>query len=150
MYDLEVPDFTKGPLRMSGVALTSTSSGRMLTRAMKDPLRDVLPGPITAVREFGSGDRLALFAEVYEPGRRQPAHTLDVKAVLRADDGRVIREVAEQRSSSELGGAATGFGFAAELALEGLRPGLYVIHVEARANIGDRPVVSRDVMIRIK
>lgn len=43
-----------------------------------------------------------------------------------------------------------GFGFRAELPLDGIAPGLYVIHVEARANTGDRPVVSRDVAIKIQ
>ena len=150
MFDLDVPDFTKAPLTMSGVSLTSTSAHDVFTRVIKNPLGDVLQGPITAAREFAVGDRLTLFTEVYENLRRPAAHSIDLKAVLRADDGRIMRTVAEQRSSTELQGKATGYGFTAELPLDDLAPGLYVIHVEAQANIGDRPTVSRDVLIRVR
>ncbi len=150
IYDLDVPDFAKAPLSMSGVALTAQSAAAAYTQAVKNPLRDLLPGPITAAREFSSSETLALFAEVYESGRRQAAHTIDLKAVLRADDGRVIRTVEEQRSSSELQGNAAGYGFSAQMPLTDAAPGLYVVHVEARANIGDRPLVSRDVVIRVR
>jgi VWFA-related protein len=150
VYDIVVPDFGKGPLVMSGVALTSKAASRALTVRPKDPLRDFLPGPATSIREFDATDTIALFAEVYENLRTPAAHTLDLKATLRADDGRVIRTVSEQRSSKELRGSAGGYGFAPELSLEGAAPGLYVIHLEAQANIGERPTVSRDVQIRIR
>jgi VWFA-related protein len=150
VYDIEVPDFSKGPLVMSGVALTSKAASFALTVRPKDPLRDFLPGPATSIREFDATDTIALFAEVYENLRTRAAHTLDLKATLRADDGRVIRTVSEQRSSKELRGSAGGYGFAPELSLEGAVPGLYVIHLEAQANIGERPTVSRDVQIRIR
>lgn len=148
--DVEVPDFTKGPLVMSGVSLTSEATAGAATARAKDPLRDLLPGPVTTTREFDASDTIALFAEVYENLRTRAAHTIDLAATLRADDGRVIRTVSEERSSTELQGVSGGFGFRAELPLEGAAPGLYVIHVEARANTGDRPMVSRDVQIRIR
>ena len=44
-YDLEVPDFTKAPLTMSSVALTSAMSGAAPTIRPKDPLEKLLPGP---------------------------------------------------------------------------------------------------------
>jgi hypothetical protein len=47
-------------------------------------------------------------------------------------------------------GDTGGFGFRTGLPLSGATPGLYVIHIEARANAGDRPVASRDVTIRVK
>lgn len=150
VYDIEVPDFSKGPLVMSGVALTSKAASQALTVRPKDPLRDFLPGPATSIREFDATDTIALFAEVYENLRTPAAHTLDLKATLRADDGRVIQTTSEQRSSTELQGSAGGYGFRPELSLEGAEPGLYVIHLEAQANVGDRPSASRDVQIRIR
>jgi hypothetical protein len=150
MYDLEVPDYAKAALSMGGIALTSIAASRALTQAAKNPLRDVLPGPLTATRDFDAADRLALFTEVYEGGRRPPAHTVDITAILLADDGRVIRQVQEQRTSTELQGAAGGYGFRAEIPLDGVPPGLYVIRVEARANIGDRPSARREVVVLVK
>jgi VWFA-related protein len=150
IYDLEVPDFTKAPLVMSGVSVTSASTPRIAGLRLKDPLADVLPGPATSARVFDATETLTLFAEVYDNVKAGAAHTVDLKATLKADDGRDLRSVTEQRSSSELKGSIGGFGFKAELALEGAAPGLYVIHVEARANTGDRPAVSRDVRIRVR
>src|SRR5688572_3357644 len=69
LYDLEVPDFYKGALAMSGVALTARSAREVATIRPKDPLADLLPGPPTAAREFARGDILALFAERSEERR---------------------------------------------------------------------------------
>jgi VWFA-related protein len=149
VYDLEVPDFTKGPLVMSGVSLTSVDQSAVQTARPKNPLAGLLPGPITATRDFTADDTVAVYAEVYESGR-DPAHTVEMKLELRADEGRVVATRAEERSSTELEGKAGGYGFLAELPLDGLAPGLYVIHVEARANIANRPTVSRDVQIRVR
>lgn len=136
---------------IAAVSLVDIPVAAVLTRHARNPLANALPGPITAAREFEAGDTLMLFAEVYEAQQRRAPYTLDLAAVLRTDDGREVRKVEDQRSSTELQGAARGgYGFTAVIPLEGLTPGLYVIHVEARANIGDRPTVSRDVLIRVK
>jgi VWFA-related protein len=150
VYDLEVPDFTALPLTMSGVAIAAASAGQVMTIAPKNPLADFLPGPPTTVREFARGDDLALFAEFYENQRNVPEHLLDFKVELRAEGGRVVREVSDERSSSELRGGGGGYGFTARLPLNDLEPGLYVIHVEGRSRAGNAPPVSRDVQIRIR
>ena len=50
VYDLEVPDFTKAPLILSGVSVTSSAAAAILTRRVgADPIGDVLPGPPTAL-----------------------------------------------------------------------------------------------------
>jgi hypothetical protein len=150
VYDIEVPDFGKGPLTMSGVAMTSAAAARTTSLRPKDPLRDFLPAAPTSAREFDAGDTLTLFAEIYDNLRTNGGHTVDLTATLRADDGRVITTASEQRSSTELDGAAGGFGFKADLSLADAAPGIYVVHVEARINAGDRPSVSRDVPIRVR
>jgi VWFA-related protein len=150
IYDLEVPDFAAAPLTMSGVALTAASAGETPTIRPKDPLADFLPGPPTTVREFARGDLLALFVEFYENQRNAPPHALDFKAELRAEGGRVVREVADERSSTELQGSAGGFGFSARLPLDDVAPGLYVLHVEGRSRAGDQPSASRDIQIRVR
>jgi VWFA-related protein len=150
LYDLEVPDFSKEKFSMSGVALTSRAAAEAPTVKPKDPLADYLPGPPTTVREFTRDDTVALFAEFYENTAGAQAHMLDFKAELRAEGGRVVQSVTDQRSSTDLQGGSGGYGFSARLPLDQAEPGLYVIHVEGQARIGDLPAVSRDIQIRVR
>jgi len=150
IYDLDVPDFTKAPFTMSGIALTSLAAQEVTTIAPKNPLRDFLPGPATASREFATGDTITMFGEVYENQRGGAAHMIEIKTELRAEGGRVIRNTSEQRSSTELQGASGGYGFTARIPLSEVAPGLYVVHVSAQALAGDRPQVSRDIQIQVR
>ena len=134
---------------MSGVALTSASAGQAPTVKPKDPLGDFLPGPPTAMREFEKGDLVVLFAEFYE-NSRAAAHMLDFKAELRAEGGRVVQQVSDERSSTELQGSSGGYGFQAKLPLDSVEPGLYVIHVEGRSRANQDTVASRDIQIKVR
>jgi hypothetical protein len=150
IYDIEIPDFSKMPLTMSGVALTTGSEAPDgVTIRLAAPLARELPGSMIATREFSAAERVALFVEVYE-NRKSAAHMIDFTAELRAEGGRVVRAVTDQRSSTELKGNAGGYGFTPVLPLDGAAPGLYVVHVQAQSSLGDRPTVSRDIQIRIK
>jgi VWFA-related protein len=162
LYDVEVPDFSKSPLGMSGVALTARSAQEVVTMKPMDPLAEMLPAPPTAAREFARGDILALFAEFYENMPNTPPHTLDFRAELRAEGGQVVQSASDERSSTELTGPSTGaqgapkgrgiggYGFNAQLSLADVEPGLYVLHVEGRSHQGAAPNVSRDIQIRIR
>ena len=150
VYDIDVPDFTKDQLAMSGVALGSAATARIMTMSQKTPFASSLPGNITSTREFAPGDTLGVYAEVYETLKNATAHTVTLTAQLRAEGGTVVRAVSDERSSTELQGTRGGYGFSAQLPLTDAAPGLYVIHVEARANTGDRPTVSKDVQIRVR
>lgn len=149
IQDVEVPDFAKTPLALSGIALTSAAAAQTVTIAPKNPLKDFLPGPVAAIREFQSDDTIIVFGEVYE-NAREAAHMVDIRTELRDEGGRAVRNVNEERSSAELQGKSGGYGFNARLDLKGVAPGLYVIHVDAQSRAGSQPTVSRDVQIRIK
>ena len=147
--DLEVPDFTKTTLVLGGVAVTSARAPDAFMMVPKTTLGALLPTPPTAAREFTRGDALTLYTEVHSNPRRRAAHTVDLKVELRTDEGRVVSMTSEERSSSELQGRGGGYGFRPVLPLD-VEPGLYVVHVEARANIGDWPIAVRDIPIRVK
>ena len=166
LYDLEIPDFTNGPLTMSGVTLTSAASAQVVTIGSEGAVAPMLKGPTTAIREFSRTDTLALFAEIYENGPGAPAHALDLTSTVRSEDGRVLFQNREERSSTELTGGRGGYGYATEIPLKDLAPGLYVIHVEGRSRatnaagvgigvgtgvgIGAGIGAGRDIQIRVR
>jgi hypothetical protein len=150
-YDLEVPDFQRAGFSMSGVALTSAGASGMPTVKAADPLKDVLPGPPVTAREFARNDQIGLFAEFYENAGSAQPHTIALTTVVRAEDGRVVFENREQRSSTDLQGKSGGYGYSVRFGLGDFAPGAYVIRVEGRTLAGgaDTPV-GREVLIRIR
>jgi VWFA-related protein len=149
-FDLEVPDFHTAPFAMSGVAVTSAGAVATPSVRAKDPLGDVLPGPMASLRDFARNDTIALFAEFYENNRNAPPHSIDLSATVRANDGRVVFENREQRSSSDLQGKAGGYGYGVRIPLNEFAPGTYVIRVEGRSRAGGELTAGRDVLIRVR
>jgi VWFA-related protein len=149
VYDLDVPDFTKTPLILSGVSITSSAAAAVLTRRVgTDPIGDVLPGPPTASRTFAPDETLVLYAEVYENIRTAAAHPILMTTELRDHDGRVVRTVSDQRSSTDPQRKSGGYAFAPRVSLEEVPPGRYLLHVEIRSGAGGR-AVTRDIPIRV-
>ncbi len=151
LYDLEIPDFHKAPLTMSGVAVTSAAARQVLTVGSEGLIAPLVAGPTTATREFSQADTLALFTEVYENQPGTPTHTIDLRTTIRSADGRVVFESREERSSSELQAGRGGYGYTPQIPLKDLQPGTYLLHVEAKSRAGkDEKGVGRDIEIRIR
>jgi VWFA-related protein len=150
LYDLDVPDFTRERFVMSGLSLSSTNAAAALTVTTKDAFQTLLPLPISTSRTFDATETVSVFGEVYENMRGAPVHTVDITTELRTDQGRVVFRASESRSSSELRGAAGGYGFKADIPLNGMVPGLYVIRSEATSNVADRLSAARDIVIRVR
>ena len=146
-FDLNVPDFSKTPLSMSSIALTSALSGTAPTVRPKDPLEKLLPGPLSSFREFPSVDEIAFFAEVYD--NIKEAHKVQIAATVKAEGGQTVFQTREERDRSELAGSAGGYGFQGRVPLKELAPGLYVLRVEATGFVGDRPVVAQETVFRV-
>ena len=146
-FDLEVPDFSKTPLSMSDIALTSAMSGIAPTVRPKDPLEKLLPGPITSYREFSTADEVAIFTEIYDNVKQ--AHKVEITATVKAEGGQTVFETREEHDSSELAGSAGGYGFQARIPLKAFAPGLYVLRVEGVTRIGDRPTTAKEVVFRV-
>jgi len=142
LYDLEVPDFTKGPLVMSGVALTSAASSRVPTVRPDDELKQVLPAAPNGSRTFPVGDDLALFAEIYDNAGGSP-HKVDITTTVTADEGKELFKSEDTRDSSELQGKSGGYGYSTRVPLQGMPPGLYVLKVEARSRLGQLALERR-------
>lgn len=151
LYDVDVPDFYKAPLAMSGITMTSASAAQAPTVAPKDSFAQMLPGPRSTLREFTRGEEIALFAEFYENAPGAPPHGFDITTTIRADDGRVMFENREERSSADLQGGRGGYGFSAQFSTRDFAPGTYLVHVEGRSRLGAGDTgIGRDLLIRIR
>lgn len=146
--DLDVPDFDKGPLQMSGIALASKGSGAAVTANPDPGFKDVLPGPATATREFARGDTLSLFAEVYD--NQSAPHKVAIKTTVTGENGQAAFTTGDERSTSELQGKKGGFGYTAAVPLAGLAPGRYVLRVEAQAQISNGDRAARELEFRVR
>ncbi len=146
---LDVPDFTKAPFQLSGVVVTSMAAARIPTANPDAQLKDVLPAPPTARREFPRGDTLAIFTEVYD-NQPTPPHRVSISSAILAEDGREMFAAADERSSEELQGKKGGYGYTRELPLTQLAPGRYVLRVSARSLISNGATASREVEFRIR
>jgi VWFA-related protein len=148
IQDLEVPDFTRLPLSMSGLVITSMANSTAVTARPDEALRSVLPAPPGAMRTFQRNDEIAIFAEIYDNAGDTP-HGVDITATITADDGTVRYKAEEQRSSTELQGKTGGYGYTARIPLSDVPPGPYVLAVEARSRLSGNPVAGRQIRIDV-
>jgi VWFA-related protein len=154
LYDLDVPDFSKAPLDISGLLITSASASRIPTVNPDPDFKEVMPAPPAAMRDFPPGDLVSVFAEIYQRRDRRvndrTPHRVAIRGSVIADDGKEVFTHSEERSSDELTGGGGGYGFRLTIPLKDLAPGRYVLRVEARSLISGGTSVARDVEFRIQ
>jgi VWFA-related protein len=152
IYDLDAPDFSKGNLAMSGIALASASGSRIPTTS-PDPgvneFKDVLPAPPSASREFPRQDTLAVFAEVYDNVGKTP-HRVEIASTVLSDEGKVVHTTSDIRKSEELQGATGGYGYTTRIPLADFPPGRYVLRLSATSLLGKPEPVTREVEFRVQ
>jgi hypothetical protein len=148
-YDLDVPDFSKDGLAMSGVLLTSASSSRIPSVNPDPEFKTVLPAAPVTNREFPRNDQLALFTEVYDNQTKTP-HRVAIKASVIADDGKVVFTAADERKSEELQGAKGGYGYSSTIDTKAFAPGRYVLRVEAQTLLTNGGTAKRELEFRIR
>jgi hypothetical protein len=148
-YDVEVPDYSKGSLVMSGLLVSSAGSARIPTAGSFEAFKEVLPAPPTTIRDFVPADTLAVVAEIYD--NEKTAHTLDVTTSVLEVNGTVRFHNDQQRSTDELASVGGGaFIHKALVPLKDIAPGEYTLRVEARSRMGKKPRVYRDLVIRVQ
>ena len=153
IYELDAPDFSKGAIAMSGIVLSTGASARIPTATPGgNDLKDVLPAPPSASREFQHGDEMSVFVEVYD-NLGPAAHRVVITTTsVISDDGKTVFTNADERRSEELSGSAGagGYGHLTKVPLENLAPGRYVLHVEARPTLGKAEPVTREVEFTVR
>ena len=134
-YDLEVPDYGKLPLSMSGLLLTSRAGTTIRTARPDALLQRAMPAPPVALRVFPKDDEVLVFAEIYDRAAGAP-HNVDITTTVTANGGAVVWKHSDERSSSEFQGANGGYGHTVRVPMSGIDPGRYLLTVEARSRLG--------------
>jgi len=141
-YDLEVPDFGKTPLAMSGMVLGAEPAG---PTTPPDRLKALLPFMPTARREFFFADRVTAFARIYQGGRA-PTSAARLTARITDERGRVVHE-----HNTDLAPTAFGTTRAADflwpVPMQALASGQYLLTLEA---VQGDDSVRRDVRFVVR
>jgi VWFA-related protein len=131
--DLDVPDFTKQPVALSGVVLSAERAGQVPSPQPDAELDRWLPATPVTQREFAADDTLTAIAAVYATGSATGQPVDVTTTVLGAGD-----EVCSQRRDRydiETGKSSRGSVMhRATIPLGGLRPGPYTLRIEATRN----------------
>jgi hypothetical protein len=145
-YDLEVPDYPKLPLSMSGLLLTSRAGTTIPTARPDAILQRAMPAPPVALRVFPKDDELLVFAEIYDRTAATP-HNVDITTTVTARGGTVVWKQSDERSSRELQGTNGGYGHTVRVPMRDIDPGRHVLTVEGRSRLGH--TTSRQVPFEV-
>jgi VWFA-related protein len=149
--DVDVPDFSRPPLAMSGLVLVSAAATRVPTAAPDTTLSAILPGAQTSRREFPTNDTLVVFAEVY---RNDPAASprILVKTTVRDDTGADAFTTTSEYVGVPARQGSQGDRVTHQVTIPAstLRPGRYVLRVEASPTPAGEPRVMREAPFTIR
>ena len=147
--DLEVPDYSKAPVSISGLVFTSTSAPRLVTMKPDPQLKDVLPLPPVATRSFSAADTVYVFAEVYARAAKT-AHEVDVAATVReAKHGGATVFTRRETIAVSSGQGVQTSRHRTDLPLQDIKVGDYILRVEASSRIAEHRAV-REVPFSVR
>ncbi len=142
-HEMEIPDLRSASIAMSGLAVNPDLVAPVPTVIAESGLESAVPFPPAARRVFDADDTLAVFAEIYVNGSGARRWLGLTRTISDAAGASVLRE--REEVPVEDGSARYG----TSLPLEGLRPGAYVLRVEAvEDETGLR--VGRQVPFRVR
>jgi VWFA-related protein len=127
-FDLDVPDFSKGPLAISGL---------------------LLGDPPTTVRAFSAGETVTVTAEVYDNAGRD-GDQIEMTTSLRGESGEAAFSRRELLSRTAGGGRTAPYRYGAAVALKDLAPGRYLLSVDARRTTNAAHRASRQIPITVR
>ncbi len=149
-YDLDVPDFSREPLTMSGLLLSAPSAQRVMTVQPDPTVSKVLSGAATSSRRFLRSDDLALYAEIYaEVGQIAPR--VDVTTRLIAESGREVSVARDELSGGVTAGRdkSATYSHSKTIPLRDLAPGAYLLRVEAQRRGDPGRVAVRETPVTV-
>jgi VWFA-related protein len=148
IYDVEVPDYSKKDVAMSGVVLRGGNDPEGVFLPTGDPLEALKVRAPTTARVFSRSDRVTAYAEIYDTTGGKP-HTVEARAVLRSEAGEVTPIVTASRSTEELKKTGDMLRFETPLPLNGLSAGRYVFALEVKSSAGGDSI-TRTIPFRVR
>ena len=141
--DVDVPDFTRAPLTISGITLGPSP---VPARARTDALASMLPVVPTTEREFAPSDAVTAFVRVFEGGTAPIAPVTIAVKLLDGFDAMKFEAMATVPSTAF--DATRGAPYQVEIPLGGLVRGPYLLSISATPQGG--ATVRRDLVFRMK
>jgi VWFA-related protein len=140
--ELEVPDFRREPLSLSGVVVSMAGGSPSLPPGAIEAIATLDP---TSQREFGTADQVRLFARVYQGGSGPPrAAELNIRVTDAR--GTVVSRTTEALDPARFGQTrAADISF--PLPLSRLQPGPYLVTIEVSR--GGRSA-AREVVFEVR
>jgi Ca-activated chloride channel family protein len=140
--DLDVPDFGREPLSLSGVVLSS-----MPPPAVEgyDAIARLVPGAPTTRRSFAATDQCLSFFTVYQGGG-DPIQPVTMRVSIRNDADKIVLTRADALEAVQFG-ATRGADHRFALPLGALTPGEYVLTIEVTLG---KDSARRDVRFTIR
>jgi VWFA-related protein len=148
--DLQVPDYNARGLTMSGLLLTDDAARLQFSPQADDQLpAGTLPGPATSRRTFRQNDTLSAFAEIYDSSSSSDARRIEVTATLVGEDGVTAFSSRESLAGSSPDAKTSRIPITRQIPLKDVRPGRYVLRLEARLLGGGASSVARETHITV-
>jgi hypothetical protein len=139
--DIDVPDFAKDDLSLSGLVLEHTSA---VPVAPRDALANLIPLVPTTARDFARTDHVTAFLRVYEGGKKAVTPVTLRTAIVDMNNHSVFEEATPLSGDSFRLNRATDYRL--DLPLNRLEPGEHLLTIEA--TIGKR-TVRRDARFHV-
>jgi VWFA-related protein len=148
-YDLQVPDFDKEPLMLSGLLITAASAQAAMTAMPDQSAPKLLPGPAMSRRTFARTDTMTVFAEIYDNGSRRQARQIDTAVTLVSERGLEVFGARATIANPADAAHWTAYGLTRDIALKDITPGRYLLRVEAAAR-GSSNAAARETLITVR
>jgi VWFA-related protein len=145
LHDFVVPKFDGDAPTLSGIVLTSKFAGIMPTLQPDPEMREVLPGPPTADRDFAQADTLWAFVEIYRNDKSPAAVSLS--CTLTSEAGTSAFRTEDRLEPSSFDNARRAYGYRVEIPLASVAPDAYVLRVQVAS--GAAQPESREVPLRV-
>jgi VWFA-related protein len=141
-YDIDVPDFSRGSLALSGLVMSVVPG---IAVAPRDRLASLLPVIPTSQREFGADDSVSAFVRVYQPGSR-PLAPVEMGITLVDPAGAKVLDRHETLGADRFEGSRSA-DFRFGVPVSNLSPGPHLLTVQASQG---RASVRRHVLMTIR
>ncbi len=141
--DVEIPDFAKAPVSLSGVLLEAKPAP---FAAPKDALAALVPIVPTAARSFDQRDHASAFVRAYQ-GASGPIVPVSLATTILNDKGETMLSRMDEISAASFDAKSRSADEHVTLPLDKLASGDYLLTI---ATTEDATTVRRDVRFRVK